>query len=451
VTVLDWDLETVAAATAGTARGAARVGSVSIDSRSAPAGSLFVALRGEHHDGHKFTADAHRNGAAAVLVERGRGPEGVPAVEVDDTLEALRLLGVRRRTELDLPVVAVTGSTGKTSTKDLIAAALGDGAHAATRSFNNEIGVPLTVLSCPAGASAAVVEMGSRGRGDIAHLAPVVRPDVAVITGVGRAHLETFGDEAGVLVAKWELIEALGGDGVAVLPADDDRLTGRTDRRTITFGDAPGAEVGASDIALDDRGCASFTLTHGAEAVAVKMSSAGRHQARNAAAAVAAAVAVGVPFADAARRVAGAATSPWRMEVVTVPVGEGAATVVNDAYNANPDSMTAAFETVAAMGGGARIAVLGKMHELGAGEAEAHREVGRLAAAAGFDPVVVVGEDPGIGAGAGRVAIAVPDTAGAVAAVRDVLEPGAVVLVKASRAEGLERVAAALAGEEVRS
>jgi UDP-N-acetylmuramoyl-tripeptide--D-alanyl-D-alanine ligase len=445
VSVLDWDLATVAAAAGGTAVGSARIGSVAIDSRTAPEGSLFVALHGEHHDGHDFAAAAHRSGATAVLVERGRAPEGVPAVEVDDTLEALRVLGAHRRSELDLPFVAVTGSTGKTSTKDLIAAALGDGAHAATRSFNNEIGVPLTVLSCPASATAAVVEVGSRGRGDIAHLAAVVRPDVAVITGIGRAHLETFGDEAGVLAAKWELVEALGTGGVAVLPADDDRLAGRTDRAVITFGDAPGADVAARDVSLDALGRASFTLGHGSEHASLVMVSAGRHQARNAAAAVAAALALGIPFGDAAGRVSAATTSPWRMEVSTLAVGDGTATVVNDAYNANPDSMAAAFQTVVEMGRGPRIAVLGKMHELGAAEAEAHREVGRLAAAAGFDPVVVVGDDPGIASGAGDAALAVSDLAGAVQAVRDALEPGAVVLVKASRAEGLERVAAGLA------
>lgn len=436
-----WSLERVADVTLGACVGSAEVDSVVVDSRHATAGSLFVALRGEHADGHDYIADALSRGAVAVLCESGRSPDGVPSVEVVDPLDALRLMAEARRAELTSPVVAITGSSGKTTTKDLIAAVL-QGSHAAPRSFNNEIGVPLTVLSCPDDAAALVVEVGSRGPGHIALLADAVRPDVAVITNIGRAHLETFGSVDGVLAAKWELVEALGADGVAVLPATDHRLAGRHQGPTLTFGESSDADVAALDVTLDDTGCARFEMVHQGTAVPVVMATPGRHQAGNATAAVAAAVAVGLPFAEAAGRLAGAAISPWRMESFTVPAGGGTATILNDAYNANPDSMASALATLIAIPGRHR-AVLGKMHELGLSEAAAHREAGALAAGLGCS-VLVVGDDPGIAEGAGGAAISVGSVAEAIDHLRGTLAEGDVVLVKASRAVGLEAVAHAL-------
>lgn len=444
---LKWDLAAVADAVGGRATGNAVVTAVTTDSRSVPSGALFVALRGERFDGHDFSARALDAGAAAVMVEQGRAPGDAASVEVADTLGALRSLAVKRRGELDSIVVAVTGSTGKTSTKDLVGAALGSGAHASPHSFNNEIGVPLTVLYCPDSAAALVVEVGSRGRGDIALLAPAIRPDVAVVTAAGRAHLETFGDDAGVLAAKWELVEALGPAGIAVLPFDDPRMTRRRPQGVVTFGETPAADVAAMDVSLDDAGRPSFTLRHEGVDVAVAMKTSGRHQARNAAAATAAAIAAGVRFEVAAGRVATAEGSPMRMEVSRVAIGDGMVTVVNDAYNANPDSMQSAFDTVAVMEG-RKIAVLGKMHELGLAEAEAHREVGRAASSAGFAAILVVGDDPGIAVGSGDLAHPVRDVDAAVATLGEMLEPGDVVLVKASRAEGLERVAGRIGGAQ---
>ena len=443
---MKWDLATVAAATGGTAHGdAAAVARVVIDSREAGPGTLFVAVRGERLDGHEFAAEAVGRGAA-VLVERGRAPVDAPVVEVDDTLTALAALGALRRAEIMAPVVAITGSTGKTTTKDMAGAALGPGTHTAPRSFNNEVGVPLTVLDSPDGAAALVIEVGSRGAGHITALGAVIRPSVAVITNIGPAHLEMFGDVGAVLDAKWELVELLGDGGVAVLPAADSRLTERRQGPMITFGEGgAGVDVAISELALDARGRASFRLSHLGHTRSLTLRQAGRHQPANAAAAVAAALALGRDFAEAADRVADAALSPWRMEVVEIRVGDGAALVVNDAYNANPDSMAAAFATVAAMPG-RRIAVLGKMHELGAAEGELHRAVGRNAIEAGFELVVVVGDDPGIAAGAGTAALTVPDVVAAAAALAEILRPGDVVLIKASRAAGLERVAAAITG-----
>jgi len=435
-----WDLATVAAAVSGTAAGTAVVTAVVTDSRAAGPGALFVALAGERYDGHDFVSAALAAGAAAVLVERGRLPEGEAGVEADDTVEALRRLAVLRRGELTMPVVAITGSSGKTTTKDLLHAALGPRAHAAPRSYNNEIGVPLTVLATPDDAAALVIEVGSRGRGHIALLAPAIRPEVAVLTQVGRAHLETFGDAATVLAAKWELVEALGPEGTAVLPAEEDRVAGRWPGRVLTFGEVASADVSVSAVALDDRGRASFTIAHAGERCSARLSAAGRHMPRNAAAAVAAAVALQVPFTTAVDRVGAAGVSPWRMEVCP-----GAVTVVNDAYNANPDSMESALLTVAAMPGRG-VAVLGKMHELGDAEAHAHHEVGALARELGFAAVVVVGDDPGIAEGAGPIGCRVADRDEAEEVLGRVLRPGDVVLVKASRAVGLEVLAERLCG-----
>jgi UDP-N-acetylmuramoyl-tripeptide--D-alanyl-D-alanine ligase len=440
---MKWTLDEVAAICRGTGGGHEVVDSVVIDSRLAGPGALFVAVTGERTDGHEYVDEALDAGAAGVVVARGRRGDR-PGIEVEDTLAALLDLAIRRRSELDCPFVAITGSSGKTTTKDLIAAVLGGTVHASPRSYNNEFGVPLTVLGIPDGADAAVVEVGSRGIGHIAALAPAVRPDVAVITTIGRAHLEMFGSVPGVAAAKWELVEALGAGGIAVLPHGDPHLADRTAEHVITFGETPEADVAVSDVELDASGRASFVLTHGGVAQAVSAPVPGRHQPVNSAAAVAAAIAVGRDFADAAARIGDAAISPWRMELDEIVVDGGTATVVNDAYNANPDSMEAALETVAAMPG-RRIAVLGKMYELGDHEVEEHRHVGVRAAELGFQ-VVVVGEDPGIGSGAGPGTLTAPDADTAAALLAELIRAGDVVLVKASRAAGLESIAGMIGG-----
>ncbi|MEX2323387.1 MAG: UDP-N-acetylmuramoyl-tripeptide--D-alanyl-D-alanine ligase [Acidimicrobiia bacterium] len=440
-----WDLASVARMTGGRAVGDAVVTSVDIDSRRIRPGSLFVALRGERVDGHDYSVAAVAAGAAACLVERGRLPAGVSGVEVDDPLSALSSLAAARRSELDIPVVAITGSSGKTTTKDLAAAALGPCTHAALESYNNEIGVPLTILDTPDAATALVVEVGSRGLGHIAALTAVVRPDVAVLTNVGTAHLEMFGDVATVLRAKWELMEGVG-DGVAVVPRDLDASHLPPPRRLLTFGEGEGADVRATEVTVDDLGRATVTLGHGEERGRVTLPVPGRHQVSNAAAAVAAAVAAGRDFGPAVDRLASARVSRWRMEVSRGAIGGAAVTVVNDAYNANPESMAAALRTVAGMSG-RRLAVLGRMHELGPVETAAHVAVGELAARLGFALVVVVGDDPGIASGAGSIAVAVADADAALRCLTDRIEPHDVVLVKASRATGLESVAAALVSE----
>ncbi|MCH8991192.1 MAG: UDP-N-acetylmuramoyl-tripeptide--D-alanyl-D-alanine ligase, partial [Acidobacteria bacterium] len=222
---LDWTLAKVAAATHGVVDGDAsmRIHSVSTDSRSVTSGALFVAIKGEHHDGHDFVATAIAGGAVAGVVERGSAGDIMPRVEVENTTRALRDLAAARRSELDARVVAISGSTGKTSTKDLLAAAL-PGSFASPRSFNNEVGVPLTVLSAADDTETLVVEVGSRGLGHIRWLAPVVLPDIAIITNLGVVHLETFGTRDALADGKFELVESLVEGGVAVLPDDEPRL-----------------------------------------------------------------------------------------------------------------------------------------------------------------------------------------------------------------------------------
>ena len=436
---LDWTLATVAAATRGVVDGdpSMRVSAVSTDSRSTTEGSLFVAIKGEHHNGHDFAAPAMTAGAVASLVERGSGIDIRSKVEVDDTGDALIDLAAHRRGELSAKVAAITGSTGKTSTKDLLAAAI-PGSWASPRSFNNEVGVPLTVLSAPGDSDALVVEVGSRGLGHIRRLAPATMPDVAVITNLGLVHLETFGTRDALADGKFELVEALGEGGVAVLPDDEPRLARPHPGPTMTFGLSWGADVRVSDLLLDERGRPRFFLHANDTSVPVELAMSGAHNALNAAAAAAAALALGHRLEDVAPGLATATGSPWRMEV-----HEGRLTVINDAYNANPDSMLAAMETVAAMPG-RRIAVLGEMAELGSVAEEEHVRMGRAARKLGFE-VITVGPDHGLAEAAGGRNVS--DQMVAMQIVIDEAEDGSVVLVKASRSVGLERLAAQLIAE----
>jgi UDP-N-acetylmuramoyl-tripeptide--D-alanyl-D-alanine ligase len=435
-----WTLQWVAAATGGTVHGDAGsvISGVTTDSRIADDGDLFVAIAGERFDGHDYCDQAVAAGAVAVMTHRGRTTLE-PRIEVDDTVAGLLAMAVARRAELDIPVIAITGSTGKTSTKDMTAAAMGEAAWASPASYNNEIGVPLTVLGTPAAASALVVEVGSRGPGHIASLTPAIVPDVAVVTNLGLVHLETFGSTEALAAAKAELIDALAPGGVAVLPFGERRLG--FDGTVVRFGEHPAADVAVSDIRLDDMGRASFRLDGFGDSFAVQLSAAGAHQPLNAAAAAAAAVAAGRDAAAALDGVSRATGSPWRMEV-----HRGRFIVVNDAYNANPTSMEAALRTTAQLAG-ATIAVLGIMAELGVVSEAEHRRIGRLAADLGFNPVVVVGHAPGLAEGAAAAALPVADLDEARAVILQSVSDGAAVLVKGSRVAGLELLAQQLIDE----
>lgn len=429
----------VAEATRGEVRGdgSVRVTGIATDSRAIVPGDCFVAVRGERFDGHHYVADALAAGAAGSMVLPGSTPHGHQVV-VDDTFTALRDLAAAHRTSIDCPVVAITGSTGKTTTKDLLAAAL-PGAWASPRSFNNEIGVPLTVLRTPPDARHLVVEVGSRGLGHIADLMPAVRPDVAIVTNLGTVHLETFGTTDNLATAKFELVEGLGPGGVAVLPANEQRLLGRPHQgRTMTFGIEVDADVTARNVRLDDNGLPTFLLDTPHGEAKVRLPIPGAVQAANAAAATAAGLSLGVRLDTLVEGLEHAVGSAWRMEV-----HRGRYTVVNDAYNANPQSVESALRTVAAMPG-RHVAVLGRMAELGDVSDAEHRRMGSLARELGFAAVVVVGDAQLLAAGAGDIAVAATDPAEALALATDLVAPGDIVLVKASRSIGLEHVAAAL-------
>ena len=433
-------------------------GTVTLDSRAVAPGDLFVAVAGERADGHHFLGAAAAAGAVGALVTR---PDpALPCVVVEDPVVALGRLaaGVHGRlTAAGVRTLAITGSSGKTSTKDLLGQVLAAAGPTVSPpgSYNNDIGLPLTVLSADAGTRFLVLEMGARGRGHIARLCRVARPEVGVVLNVGSAHLGEFGSADGIAQAKGELVEALPAEGTAVLNADDPRVLGmapRTRARVLTTGLGEEAAVRAVDVVLDGSARARFTLVTGGERHPVSLRVVGEHQVANALSAAGAALAVGLAPAAVAEALSGAEPrSRWRMEIDRRADG---VTVVNDAYNANPESMRAALAALAGLAGTWRIAVLGGMAELGPDADAEHERLGRDAAAAGVDLVVAVGADAvGIAGGAtaagrraGEESVHVPDRAAALALLSEVLRPGDVVLVKASRAHGLELLAADLLG-----
>ena len=430
--------------------------SVVIDSRKAGPGSLFAALPGENADGHGFATAAIAGGAVAVLASR---QVGAPALIVPDVPGAMADLA--RAVVAALPgltVAGITGSVGKTTTKDLTAQLverLGP-TVAPYESYNNEIGHPLTVLRVTADTRYLVLELSARGPGHIAQLCAIAPPRLGAVLSVGHAHAGEFGGLDEVARAKGELPAALPPDGVALLNADDRRVLAmaeRTAARVVTFGLRPGATVRADRVTLGGDGRAAFTLVTPVGAAPVRLRLLGAHNVVNALAAAAIAGELGMPVAETAEGLSAATPrSKWRMEVTERADG---VTVINDAYNANPEGMAAALETLATVARARRaIAVLGPMNELGDESHRRHEEVGGLAARAGVAGLIVVGEHAApmlTGAKAERFwrgeLISVPDAESAVTALGNLLGPGDVVLVKASRTIGLERVALALTGE----
>lgn len=432
--------------------GAIAGGPVVIDSRRAGPGGLFAAVAGERVDGHDFAAAAVAAGAVAVLATR---PAGAPALIVDNVPAALARLA---RAVVDrLPqvtIAGITGSSGKTSTKDLTAQLverLGP-TVAPEGSYNNEFGFPLTVLRADERTRYMVLELAARGAGHIASLCEVAPPRIGAVLNVGHAHTGEFGGIEEVARAKGELAEALPGDGVAVLNADDPRvaaMAGRTAARVVTFG-LGNADVSAADIRLDALGRPAFTLVTAAGSAPVRLALHGAHNVPNALAAAAIAAEMGLGVAEIADGLSAAtARSRWRMEVRRNP---GGVTVINDAYNANPESVRAALDALRHMARGRRsFAVLGQMAELGEESRASHEEAGAQAAGTGVAGLIVVGKEAepilaGALASPGwhGEAIGVPDGPAALAALRNRLAPGDVVLVKASRAAALESVAAEL-------
>jgi UDP-N-acetylmuramoyl-tripeptide--D-alanyl-D-alanine ligase len=436
--------------------GARTIAAVATDSRHLERGALFVALHGEHADGHDYARSAVDAGAGALLVAlelEDLRDTGVPQLVVADTWAALAALGAAVRRRIDPVTVAITGSVGKTTVKDLTAAAVGAGRRtvAARGSFNNELGVPLTLLQLTEDSEALVTEIGARHVGDIAALAPLVAPDVAVVTAVAGVHLEVFGSIEQVAVGKAELVESLGPEGTAVLNLDDPRVAAMASRAPHVLGvslEDPAADVHAEAITLDRHARASATAVTPWGRVRIRLPIAGRHHVHNALFALAVAGHLGVDLEAAAAAIAAAPVSPWRGEVTEAD----GVVVLNDAYNANPTSVGAALETLVAVERTGRTwAVLGVMAEIGDTHEAEHEAVGVRVRDLGVDELVVVGDDAaGIAAGARRAAggldhvTTVADAAAALQHLLPAVAPGDVVLVKASRVGGLEAVAEGL-------
>ena len=454
-------------------------GSVEFDTRELTEGGLFVALPGEKVDGHDFAAQAFASGAVAVLAAR---EVDAPAIVVPPLTEGeahersvaltgdkdgsgaavLAALGKLARHVVQtlaadgLTVVGVTGSSGKTSTKDVIAQLLEPiGATVAPPgSFNNELGHPWTALRADKETRHLVLELSARGPGHIAELAAIAPPKIGVVLNVGTAHVGEFGSREGIAKTKGELVEALPEDGVAVLNADDPlvaAMASRTKARVVTVGTTPSAQVRAADVTVDAEARASFRLITPAGEASVKLPLHGEHHVGNALSAAAVALELGsTPVEIATRLSALQRRSARRMEVTTRPDG---VTILNDSFNANPESMRAGLKALAAMAreGRRSWAVLGVMGELGEDAVTAHDEIGRLVVRLNIAKLVVIGpEAAAMHQGAsqegswGEESILVPDVEAAVALLHDQLRPGDVVLVKASKVAGLWRVAEAL-------
>ncbi|HTC69811.1 MAG TPA: UDP-N-acetylmuramoyl-tripeptide--D-alanyl-D-alanine ligase [Acidothermaceae bacterium] len=434
-------------------------GPVVADSRLVVPGSLFVAIKGDRVDGHEFAVQAISDGARLVLASR---PIAVPAVLVDDTVLGLGNLARAYLDRLERPVVVgITGSSGKTSTKDIVAqllATLGP-TVAPAGSFNTEVGLPVTVLRADSDTRYLVLELSARGLGHIAYLCGIARPTIGVVLNVGSAHLGEFGSHDAVARAKGELVEALPGDGIAVLNADDVVVTAmqsRTDARVVTFGLTPHADVRAVDIRLDELARPMFRIVSAVGEVDVRLSLHGAHHVSNALAAATVALELGLDIVSVGASLSNLhAVSHWRMQLSERADG---LTVINDAYNANPESMRAALQALVAIGAGEAAgrrrrthAVLGVMAELGPESAAAHFELGATAAHLGVHRLVVVGASArGIADGAVNAGldptqvVVVDDVAAASALLETSLGPDDVVLVKASRSADLQRVAETL-------
>ncbi len=449
----------VAAATGGRlAAGRAETAftGVSTDSRRIDPGELFVALRGPRFDGHRFLPEAFRRGARGALVAdaAGKTPEGEEVlIVVSDTLRGLQDLAAWHRRRFVIPVVAITGSNGKTTTKEMTAAVLARGfsVHRTEGNLNNQIGLPLVLLGLRAGHTAAVVEMGISEKGELARLAAIATPTIGVITNVAPAHLAGLGTIRDVAIAKGELFEAIT-SGSVVLNADDPYaplLASRIQRGVcvVRFGIEGPAEVTATDIRPRADGT-DFTLGCDQETARVSIRAWGAHNVQNALAAAAVGHILGIYLKEIARGLEAFRSVPMRDELVRLP---GGAVLINDAYNANPASMRAALSSLAERPARCRIAILGEMRELGPEADRLHLEVGAFAAGAGLGRLLLVGDlARRIGEGAratGMDAAAIesfdnPEAAGR--ALRGALGEGDVVLIKGSRAMGMERAVAEL-------
>jgi UDP-N-acetylmuramoyl-tripeptide--D-alanyl-D-alanine ligase len=428
---VEFTIDDVAAAVKGEVVGpAVDVTGAAIDSRAVAGGELFVPLVAER-DGHDFVPAALEAGATAYLT--AREPVGGTAVRVDDTEAAFARLGAAARDRLPEAVIGITGSVGKTSVKDLLAAVLATTFRttASAKSFNNEIGVPLTLVNAPADTEVLVQEMGARGIGHIRSLCGIARPSAAIVTMVAEVHTSEFAGIEEVAKGKGELVEAVPVDGFVVLNGTDARvrkMAGLTEARVLTYGVS--GDVVAQRVGVDDELRARFLLSSPWGSTDVQLGVHGVHQVGNALAAAAAGLAQGVPIEAVAHGLASAEVSPWRMELRRTVSG---ALLINDSYNSNPTALAAALHSLAAIDAERRVAVLGLMAELGAASDDRHAEMGELADELGIDVITV--DCP-----AYRTGVDVPSVDDALDAL-GTLGPVDAVLVKASRSAALDRLA----------
>lgn len=460
-----WTSAEIAAATGGQASGDFAVTGVTFDSREVEPGFLFIALKGEATDGHRFLDAAIDRGAAGLLVsEAPAAARGHPHVLVPDTFAALEALAHAARARTDARIIGVTGSVGKTGTKEALAAALDRAdpgrTHRSVKSYNNHTGVPLSLARMPRDSRFAVLEMGMNHAGELAHLTTLVRPHVAIVTAIAPAHTEFFPDESAIADAKGEIfqgLEALDGSrgGTAIVPYDSphyERLSAAAApyaARTTTFGIDKAADVHAIDVMRTERGT-FVTARVGERQLGYTIAFPGAHWVSNSLAVLAAVDAVGGDLALAGLALAELNGLPGRGQRLRVPVGDGEALVIDESYNANPASMRATL-SVLAQEPGRHVAVLGEMRELGEQSAQFHADLAEPILAANVEAVVLVGEMMSAlaakleGALAPKVnMVHVPDTASARDALAAVLAPGDAVLIKGSNGVGLSRLVAQL-------
>jgi len=435
----------------------AQLSGVSIDSRAVAPGQLFVAIAGPNHDGHAYLEAANAAGAAGLLVARDRGlPSGdLPVVAVDDTTRSLGALAAGHRARFDGPVVAITGSNGKTTAKEMCAAILDAGAPTLRNrgNLNNQFGLPLTLLAREAHHRRIVVELGMNHRGEIAALAAIARPRVGAVTNVGTAHIEYLGSREAIASEKGDLLAALPAEGVAVVNEEDGfaaALADRTRARVLRFGRSDSADVHPADVSHDTAEFRFRLMTPGGE-TPVQIAGLDETTLCNALCAAAAASAAGASLDEVTAGLAAYRPVAGRLERLDLPDG---VVVIDDSYNANPQSMEVALQLLARSGNGRRVAVLGDMGELGDSAEQAHRDAGRLSAQLGIDFLVAVGSRaPLVAAGAREAGLAaariheLPTSEEAGPPVRALLKPGDWVLVKGSRAMRMERVAQYLEAE----
>ncbi|ANM30291.1 hypothetical protein ABI59_12970 [Acidobacteria bacterium Mor1] len=449
----------MARATGGTlvrGDGSTAVGSFAIDSRRLEPGGMFVALRGSRTDGHTFLGEAAEHGAAAALVQYVPGPDepAPPALlRVPEAVKALGRAGALARNQCRATkFLAVTGSSGKTTTKEFIAAGLAEGhrVHRTSGNFNNHLGVPLTLLACPDDAEMAVIEMGMSAPLEIAALAEMARPDVGLVTNVSAAHLENFRSIDDIAAAKGELFAMLGDDGVSVVNLDDDQVRVQAQRhkgKQVTFGSASHADVRLEEI--EDRFLpgAALTFRHDGKRQRLELAIGGAHAARNALAALATVVAAGADVEQAMQGMAKVEASAGRGKTQKLDQGM---LLIDDSYNSNPAAMASVIGTLASTPvEGRRILVMGDMLELGPESPAMHREVGKAAAQAGLDVLFAVGKLSLLAAETARRAGVPqvhhqPDARDAASDLPECVRPGDAILVKGSRSMKLEMVVKAL-------